>query len=106
LVNILITAANSAEAYRLKNKLNAANIILGDYLDLPLFMVASANLLRLPNPGSISYAHEMLTLCLDKQIEKIYPVRDSELMLLTQAEILFSEYGIMIVKRTNEQMNQ
>ena len=102
----MITAANSAEAYRLKSKLNAANIILGDYLDLPATMLSNSRLIKLPNPASASYAHEMLTLCLDKDIEKIYPVRDSELMLLTGAEILFNEFGITIVKRTDAPMNK
>jgi hypothetical protein len=105
-MNTLITAANSAEAYKLKNKLNPANIILGDYLELPDFMLTNANMIRLPNPNSIAYVHEMLTLCLDKQIDTIYPLREFELTLLNEAESLFSEYGIRIMKQTNELMNQ
>jgi len=97
LVNILITAANSAEAYRLKNKLNAANILLGDYLDLPLFMLTSNNLIRLPDPNSIAYTREMLTLCLDKQIDAIYALREEEKVALSKTERLFEEYGIEII---------
>lgn len=95
-MNTLITAANSAKAYRLKNKLNPANVILGDYLDLPAFMLTSVNMIRLPNPNSISYTHEMLTLCLDKQITTIYALREEEKILQT-AEQLFNEYGITII---------
>ena len=96
-MNTLITAANSAESQRLKNKLNSNGIILGDYLELPAFMLKSANMISLPNPQSIAYAHEMLTLCLDRDIDTIYPLRDAEQVLLDQSELLFLEYGIKIV---------
>lgn len=89
----LITAATSAEAQRLKNKLAIAEIILGDYLELPEFM----KMVRLPNPASASYVHEMLTLCLDMQIDTVYAFRDEEKILLQEAEQLFNEYGITIV---------
>jgi hypothetical protein len=45
----------------------------------------------------MAYASEMLTLCLDREIDSIYPIRDDEMALLNQAELLFSEYGIKIV---------
>ena len=95
-MNTLITAANSAQAYRLKNKLNPAKVILGDYLDLPAFMLTSLNMIRLPSPESIAYTHEMLTLCIDKQITTIYALREEEKVLQT-AEQLFNEYGITII---------
>jgi hypothetical protein len=97
-VYILITAANSAEAQKLKNKLNSTDIILGDYLDLPAFMLKLANMIVLPNPRSVSYAHEMLTLCLDKQIDTIYALREDEQHMLNTAKQLFTEYGIEIVR--------
>jgi hypothetical protein len=93
----LITSANSAQAYNLKNKLNSAEIILGDYLDLPAFMLASSKMIKLPNPDSISYAHEMLTLCLDRQIDTIYALRQEEQGALKTAEQLFNEFGIALV---------
>jgi hypothetical protein len=92
----LITAATSAKAQQLKSKLNTANIILGDYLAMPAFML-KADLIKLPGPTSASYAHEMLTLCLNKEIDIVYPLGDNELSLLTEAEQLFKEYGIVIV---------
>jgi len=91
-VNILITAAISTEAQKLKNKLAPAPVILGDYHDLPEFM----KMIRLPNPASASYVHEMLTLCLDKQIGTVYAMRDEEATLLHEAEQLFNEYGIVV----------
>ena len=101
----LITAANSAEAYQLKNKLNSEDIILGDYLDLPAFMLKSGSMIHLPNPKSIAYTSEMLTLCLDKQIDTVYALREEEKLLLDIARQLFCEYDIKIIS-TNEPMNK
>ena len=91
----LVTAATSAKAQQLKIKLNTGDIILGDYLAIPAFMLKD-DLIRLPNPTSASYAHEMLTLCLDRQIDIIYPLGDDEYRLLNEAGQLFIEYGIQI----------
>ena len=91
----LITAANSAKAQQLKSTLGA-DVILGDYMALPAFML-KADLIQLPNPNSTSYAHQMLTLCLDKNIGKVYALRDEELSLLQEAKLLFEEYGIELV---------
>jgi hypothetical protein len=92
-MNILITAATSAKAHKLKNRLSADNIILGDYQDLPAFM----QIVKLPNPASMSYAHEMLTLCLDKGINRVYALGEGELTLLQEAKQLFAEYEIQIM---------
>jgi hypothetical protein len=96
-VSILITSANSATAYQLKGKLNADQVILGDYEELPVLMLKSGKMIQLPSPKSASYSHQMLTLCLDKGIEVIYPLREEEAVLLKEAEQLFKEYNIDIV---------
>ncbi|MFI5158928.1 MAG: hypothetical protein ACHQF4_08675 [Sphingobacteriales bacterium] len=95
-MSILITSANSAAAYQLKNKLNIGEVILGDYEELPALMVKSGKMILLPSPESASYNHQMLTLCLDKGIETVYPLREEEAILLKEAEQLFKEYGIII----------
>ena len=92
----MITAASTAQAQKLKGQLVSVNIILGDYLQLPEFMLSTA-LIKLPNPASFSYTHEMLALCLDKQIDTIYTLRDEELSLLKESKLLFEEYGITVV---------
>jgi hypothetical protein len=96
-VKILITSANSAAAYQLKNKLNIDDVILGDYMELPELMLKSGKMIRLPNPGSGSYAHQILTLSLDNSIEAIYPLRDEEINFLKEAEQLFKEFNIEII---------
>jgi len=101
-VNILITAANSALAYKLKNQLNRDDVVMGDHMDLPDFMLKPGKMIRLPDPKSVSYTHEMLTLCLNMGIEAIYLFREPETQLLLKAEILFNEYNIKILTKVNE----
>jgi hypothetical protein len=93
----LITAANSSRAHSLKNKLGDDLILLGDYEELPEFLLNSGKMISLPEPGESSYVHRILTLCLDKNIDKIYPLRQSEAELLLNSNQLFTEYGISII---------
>ena len=95
-MSILITSANSAAAYQLKSKLNVDEVILGDYEELPALMVKSGAMIKLPSPKSASYSHQMLTLCLDKGIQTVYPLREEEAILLKEAKQLFKEYDINI----------
>ena len=96
-MKILITSAASAQAYQLKSKLNNPDTILGDYVELPGTMLKSGSMVVLPAPNDPSYAHKMLTLSLDNQIAKIYALQHTEFSLLKEAEILFNEYGIIIL---------
>ena len=95
-MSILITSANSAAAYQLKSKLNVDEVILGDYEELPALMLKLGKMIQLPNPKSASYSHQMLTLCLDKGIQTVYPLREEEATLLKEAKQLFKEYDINI----------
>lgn len=96
-MSTLITAATMAESYQLKNKLGSDDIILGDFMELPELMVRSGKMINLPNPASNSYSHRVLTLCLDRNINIIYPLRKEEQALLKEAGQLFEEYGIEII---------
>ena len=93
----LITAANTSSAYQLKNSLNGENVLLGDYLELPEFLVKSGKMLSLPNPQNSSYTHQILALCLDKNIDTVYALRKQEIDLLLASKQLFNEYGITIL---------
>ena len=93
----LITAASTAKAYKVKNSVSDGEIILGDYEALPEVMIASGKMIKLPNPAGDAYIHEMLALCLDKDIIIIYPLRKSEQQLLNEAKALFNEYGITFI---------
>jgi hypothetical protein len=93
----LITTATTAQAQKLKNRLGAVSVIMGDYRELPGVMLKTSTLVKLPDPASPSYAHQMLTLCLDRQIDVVYTLSEQEYQQLTAAGVLFSEYGIEII---------
>jgi len=102
-MTILITGATSAKAYRLKKQFETDNLLLGDYLELPPSMVNSGKLIQLPSPLKSSYAHEMLTLCLDKGIEQVIVLNGNEMEALKPVEQLFAEYNI-IIKEINDKL--
>lgn len=96
-MKILITGASSVVAYRLKSKLYNEEVILGDYVELPAFMLEGGSMLKLPNPNNESYPHQMLTLCLDNDVTRVFAMGDDEYNFLNNAAQLFSEYGIEIL---------
>ncbi|TSD66954.1 hypothetical protein FFF34_006010 [Inquilinus sp. KBS0705] len=101
-MKILITAATTALAHKLKSKLNSPDVILGDYLELPAFMLEKQGMLQLPNPAADSYTHLMLALCLDNDIETVYLLNKAEADVLLLSEQLFKEYNISLVNGTIE----
>lgn len=96
-MDCLITSAASAKAYQLKKQLIDCTVLLGDYQELPEVMLKSGQMIQLPSPQSPSYAHLMLTLCLDKQIEQVHVLNFIEAALLREALQLFNEYGIELI---------
>ncbi len=94
----LITGAATSMAYKVKNSLASDNVILGDYAELPSTML-SKTMIQLPSPVSPSYAHQMLALCLDNEIDHIYALKAEEQSHLNEARQLFGEYGIAIVDK-------
>ena len=95
-MKVLITGASLAKSHQIKNSLNGAEVVLGDYTDLPAFMLSAGNMMNLPNPKSPSYTHEMLTLCLDNGIDFVHILRLEEAEQLFKAAQLFTEYNITL----------
>lgn len=97
-MNILITAAAAAQAYQLQRLLNTDDsIYLADYEELPQVTLKDKKFLKIPSGNSPSFAHLLLTICLDNNIEKVYPLRTSEVIALAEARQLFDEYGIKLM---------
>jgi hypothetical protein len=99
----LITAARTAAAYRIKSIIKT-DVVLGDFADLPQTMIKAGSMIKTPNPADAAFAHQMLTLCLDNQIEAIAPLRIEEIKLLAEAKQLFNEFGIILYINTNEKV--
>lgn len=85
---VLITAANTANAYLLANLIKDEEIIFAD---------SSHQEFLIPKYTSPSFAHELLSLALDHQIDCVFPIHKEEIELLAESKVLFSEYGIEII---------
>lgn len=85
--NILITAANSAKSYQLAYLLKTDGVIFGD---------SASQTFTIPKENSSSYAHELLSICLDNQISEVYPLKAKEIKALAEAKVLFKEYDIQV----------
>lgn len=97
---ILITAAADSSAHRLARILSTSEIIFADQRALPIF--SDKKFIQIPLPESAAFAHEILKLCLDYGITKIYPLKKEELHELSKSRQLFEEYGINVLVHPQE----
>ena len=84
---ILITAANTPKAYQLAHILPKQQVVFAD---------AALQQFIIPDENSSSYAHELLSFCLNHQVEEVFPLKSKEIKALAEAKVLFKEYGIAI----------
>ncbi|MGZ3833370.1 MAG: hypothetical protein ACXVB0_07600 [Mucilaginibacter sp.] len=89
----------------MRNTLGEDKVVLGDYLELPEILLRSGKVISLPDPHSFSYTHQMLALCLDREINVIYALRELEIQLLSGTEQLFYEYDIKIIKASDDKIS-
>lgn len=82
----LFTTANSLNHFKLSQVFSASELVFGDDYQN-----------KFPSEKSISFAHELLSFCLDQEIKKVYALREGELNPLSEAKVLFAEFGIEIV---------
>jgi len=83
----LITAASDAIAYQLAYHLPHHEILFTDTKDQNIII---------PDGNKSSFAHELLSLCLDLDITLVFPLKLSEQKALAEAKVLFEEYGIIL----------
>jgi hypothetical protein len=103
-LNILITAATTAQAYRLQRIINNnGSIYLGDHVELPGLALMGKTFVKIPGDMSV-FSHALLTLCLDLKIDVVYPLRKSEVLALSEARQLFDEYGIKVMVPSKEHL--
>jgi hypothetical protein len=92
---VLITAGLSSEAYRLHRLLNVSDAIFAD--ETPLPAIPGIRNIILPAYNSASFVHEVLKACLDHGITRIYPLKPGEVIELSHARALFSEFNVALV---------
>ena len=89
-MKILITSKKHIASYQLAFLLKENDIIFGEsFTDFPL-------------ENSNSLAHQLLAFCLTHQIEKVFPLRYSELEALAESKVLFEEFGIDVMLSNTE----
>jgi len=97
-VNILITAAATAQAYQLERMVGGmGSVFFADSAELPQFMLKNRKFIKISEGSSPSFAHELLGICLDQQIERVFPLRKGEIKALSESRTLFMEYGIQVI---------
>ena len=97
---ILITAASFAVAYKLERYLNESEVYLAEQIEMPA--IPGKKFVCIPAASSPTFISEMLKICLDNQIVKIFPLKKSEIKELSEANQLFNEYGINIIIPSDE----
>lgn len=92
---VLITAGLSPEAYRLQRVLEFPDIVFSD--EIPVPHIPGTRSIVLPEHSSASFVHELLKACLDFGISRVYPLNLGEVLELSKARTLFSEYSIILM---------
>jgi hypothetical protein len=93
----LITAGTTARAFALGNEqATSVPVMFGDNPNFPVPSFMKERFITIPPPEKETFIHELLTLCLDHDISKVYPLRKEEQVLLQTASQLFSEFGVEI----------
>ena len=89
----------SAACAKLRKRLESEGYaVISGAFDLPEFMCNNPAYLKIPPTSDLAFAHKMLTVCLDAGIEKLYLLNPKEWELLSEAVVLFDEYGINLIK--------
>ena len=94
-MSVLITAGLHQEAYRLQRIINLQDVFFADETELPY--IPGIKSFVLPHYHSVSFIHEILKACLDNDIYMIYPLKMGEIVELSGARLLFSEYNIKVM---------
>jgi len=98
---LLITFGTRPLAQRLSKMLNNTfQIQFATAEEVPSFLAANYN--KIPTGINPTYAHELLKLCLDKEIDFILPLGLSEIQTLAEAQVLFEEYGVEVLSPDKE----
>ncbi|WP_276346742.1 hypothetical protein [Daejeonella sp. JGW-45] len=92
---VLITSGLSPEAWRLQRILGTNDVVFCDESQMP--GIPGIRSIVLPTYSSGSYIHETLKACLDYNIDRVYPLKQGEVLELSKARDLYSEYNIRLV---------
>lgn len=96
-MKILITGGKTATALKLIKAFDSAEILLGDYGDMPKINTSSYSFAELGAWNGEVLAHNLLTKCLDKGIDVLLPLYEAEIVALSKSLVLFDEFGLKVL---------
>ncbi|MFN0256573.1 ATP-grasp domain-containing protein [Pedobacter ureilyticus] len=105
-MKILITGGKTATALKLIKAFNDAEILLGDYGDMPKINTHNYSFAELGNWNEDILAHNLLTKCLDNGVDVLLPLYEAEIMALSKSMVLFDEFGLKVLLPGNPQLVQ
>ncbi|MGI4022499.1 MAG: hypothetical protein ACRYFA_13415 [Janthinobacterium lividum] len=88
----LVTCGQNPGVYFLEKWLSGFEFIYGDASFIA--QISALQQLLLPKVSQGDYIHELLNICLDKQIDAVFAMSFAEQELLAEATELFSEFSI------------
>ena len=102
---LLITSGTSSLAQRVGNLLQERFKLFFATSDaVPQFLENRFH--KIPKGPDSTFAHELLTFCLDHQISLLLPLGLSEIQSLSEAKKLFEEYGIQVLCPDREELGE
>lgn len=93
----LITGGKSAQALKLLKAFTGDQVILADYGETPSFSSAQYQFIGLGEKNEETIAHNLLTVCLDQEIDRLIPLHIFELEAVVKSLILFEEFNIHVL---------
>jgi hypothetical protein len=95
---ILITFGTRPLAMRIAKKLsNRFEVLYASSEEIPELLLKSGNYVSIPKGLLPTFAHELLKLSLDQQVDYVLPLGGFELEPLAEAKVLFEEYQISVL---------
>jgi hypothetical protein len=99
---ILITFGTRPLAMRIAKRLGADfEILYASSEDIPELLLASGKYAKIPKGLLPTFAHEILKLSLDQEVDYVLPLGGFELEPLATAKVLFEEYQISVLVPDN-----
>lgn len=93
--HILITYGTRPLAQRLQRFVQQHLVSFASCEEIPSVFASKYH--SIPHPANPVFAHELLKLSLDLNIDYILPLHPNELTTLKDTQVLFDEYGIQIL---------
>ncbi|WP_400262380.1 hypothetical protein ACFX5U_02150 [Sphingobacterium sp. SG20118] len=95
---ILITFGTRGLGQRIAKLLgDKFDIFFASSEEIPSLLIGSGKYFKVPTGLMPTYAHEILKISLDNQIDYILPLGGFEFEPLAEAKVLFEEYGIKVI---------